>query len=224
MEINAGVNKGSLAAGVQSSMAWMIYMAQQGVWDGDSATVEKLINTYMRSVIDYGVACCHHTCKNLAWNKEIIQLSSLTPAEKRKYAEILAQATNTESLYQMESENSNNEQSGNSSGGNGESNNNVLVNGTSQEKSDSSQDGGNTAFGVEPGVSGDAKIDSSSQNSQSSSGSAGANSYELNKKSASKSFSSQESNMPVFVILVVIMLIGIFLVGYLRNNDDEDDY
>ena len=101
-EINSGVNKANLAAGSQSSMVWMIYMAQQGVWEGDASTVQDLVNDYMKSVIDYGVACCHHTCKNLAWNAEIIQLSSLTPAQKQKFAEILAQATNTEILYQME--------------------------------------------------------------------------------------------------------------------------
>ena len=221
-EINSGVNKASLAAGSQSSMAWMIYMAQQGIWEADSSTVQDLVNDYMKSVIDYGVACCHHTCKNLAWNSKIIQASSLTPAEKQKFAEILAQATNTEVLYQMEDKSDSKGESGNSSDGN--TKNDALVNGTSQEKSDSSQDGGNTAVGNQPGESGSAKVASSSQSSQSaSSGSAGANAYELDKKSASKSVSSAESNMPVFVIFIIIILIGIFLVGYLRNQN-EDEY
>ena len=102
MKINSGVTNSQLAAGAQSSTAWMIYMAQQGIWDGDASTVQKLVDSYMQSVIDYGVACCHHTCKNLAWNSEIIQLSSLTPAQKQKFAEILAQATNTDPLYQAD--------------------------------------------------------------------------------------------------------------------------
>ena len=202
-------------------MAWMIYMADQGVWEADSATVEELVNDYMKSVIDYGVACCHHTCKNLAWNSKIIQASSLTPSQKQKFAEILAQATNTEPLYQMEEESSNDGESGNSSDGN--SKRDALVNGTSEEKSDSSQEGGNTAVGNQPGESGNAKVASSSQSSQSaSSESAGANAYELDKKSASKSVSSAESNMPIFVIFIVIILIGIFLVGYLRDQNDDE--
>ena len=86
LKINSGVNSNTLAAGSQSSTAWMIYMAQQGLWDGDASTVQKLVDSYMQSVIEYGVACCHHTCKNLAWNSEIIQLSSLTPAQKQKFS------------------------------------------------------------------------------------------------------------------------------------------
>lgn len=227
-EINSGVNKATLAAGSQSSMAWMIYMAQQGVWEADSSTVQELVDDYMRSVIDYGVACCHHTCKNLAWNSKIIQASSLTPQEKQKFAEILAQATNTELLYQMDEE-STGEADGDSNSGdseNGKANQDVLVNNTSQQKTDSSQDGGNTAFGNQPGETGNAKTASDSQSSQSSSQSAGANAYELSKKSASKSVSSAESNMPVFVILIVILFIAIFLVGYIRNQKDDefDDY
>ena len=66
--------------------AWLIYMADQGMCDLDSATVQKLVDAYMQSVIDYGVACCHHTCKNLAFNAQLIQMSSLTPAQKQKFA------------------------------------------------------------------------------------------------------------------------------------------
>ena len=222
--INSGVTNSQLAAGAQSSTAWMIYMAQQGVWDGDSKTVQKLVDTYMQSVIDYGVACCHHTCKNLAWNSEIIQLSSLTPAQKQKFAEILAQATNTDPLYQMNNTNNNNGQSSDSNNGN--QNANTLTNNTSQDKSDGSESGGKTAFGVEPSESGNAVSASDSQSSQDDSGASGSKVYELSEKqSASKSTSTTESSMPIFVIIAVLVLIAIFLVGYLRNNNDEyDDY
>jgi cobaltochelatase CobN len=224
IKINSGVTNSQLAAGAQSSTAWMIYMAQQGVWEGDAKTVQKLVDTYMQSVIDYGVACCHHTCKNLAWNAEIIQLSSLTPAQKQKFAEILAQATNTDPLYQMEQQPDNQGQSGDASNGN--QNANTLTNNTSQDKSDGSSSGGKTAFGVEPSDSGNAKSASDSQSSQGSSSAGSAKSYELSEKqSASKSVSTTESSMPIFVIIAVIILIAIFLVGYLRNDDDDyDDY
>ena len=232
MEINSGVTSSSLAAGSQSSTAWMIYMSQQGIWDGDAKTVQELVDSYMQSVIQYGVACCHHTCKNLAWNAEIIQLSSLTPAEKQKFAEILAQATATDPLYQAEQSSQEPEKSGDSNGGNSQGNNNnnnanTLTNNTSQEQSQSSNSGGATAAGSDPSQPGTAKTASDSQSSQDASSSAGAaNAYELSEKSVSKSASSTESSMPVFVIIAVIILIAIFLVGYVRSNKDDeyDDY
>lgn len=221
MYISSTVNKGSLAAGSQSSTAWMIYMAQQGLWDADAKTLQKLVDTYAASVIAYGVACCHHTCKNLAWNNEIIQMSSLTPAEKQKYAEILAQATNTEQLYTAEE---NSESSGSSGSGNS-GNADTLANGTSQEKSSSSDSGGQTAIGEDPSQSGTSQIASNAQSSSSSdAGASGAQAYELTQKSASKSTASAESSMPIFVIIAIIILIAIFLVGYVRKQDEYDDY
>ena len=48
--------------------------------------------------------------------------------------------------------------------------------------------------------------------------------YELSDSSASKSAAATESSMPIFVIMAILLLIAIFLVGYLRNDEDEDDY
>ena len=233
--INSGVNSNTLAAGSQSSMAWMIYMAQQGLWDGDASSVQKLVDAYMQSVIDYGVACCHHTCKNLAWNSEIIQLSSLTPSQKQKFAEILAQATETDPLYQMDKEmdsqgTQGNQGQGSENGDKGNQNGNVLTNSTSQQsQSDGSNSGGQTAVGSDSSQSGNAKSASDSSSSQDASsggaGTGGAKSYEISEKSVAKSSSSTESSMPIFVIIAVIVLIAIFLVGYVRSNEnDYDDY
>ena len=220
-----GANDVTLAPAAQSMVAWQIYMADQGLWDADASTMQELANAYMQSVIEYGVACCHHTCKNLAFNLKVIQMSSLTPAQKQEFAEILAQATNTEPLYKMENANGENQgQSGDS--GNSNTNANTLTNDTSQQQSESSSSGGNTAYGSDPSTPGDAKSASDSQSSQDASSSAGsAKAYELSEQSASKSAASAESSMPIFVIIAIIVLIAIFLVGYLRNNDDEyDDY
>ena len=233
--INSGVNSNTLAAGSQSSMAWMIYMAQQGLWDGDASTVQKLVDAYMQSVIDYGVACCHHTCKNLAWNAEIIQLSSLTPSQKQKFAEILAQATETDPLYQMDQKpqepiNQGTQGQGFNNGENGNQNANALTNSSSQQsQSDGSNSGGKTAAGADASQSGNAKSAADASDSQDTSsggeGSDGAKSYEISEKSASKSASSTESSMPIFVIVAVIVLIAIFLVGYVRKDEDNyDDY
>ena len=217
------INGATASAGYQSSLAWMIYLSEQGTWAADASTVQKLVDEYMRQVIKYGVACCHHTCKNLAFNARLIQMSSLTPAQKAKFAEILAQATNTDPLYQMP------EESGGSpsDGGQDGSNAHQLVNGTSNDES--SQDGGKTAFGLDASESGDAKsasVDSASSSASSeSAGNSGAKAYELSEKSAAKSVSATESSMPIFVIIAVMVLIAIFLVGYVRNDDDEyDDY
>ncbi|MBQ2352871.1 MAG: cobaltochelatase subunit CobN, partial [Methanobrevibacter sp.] len=217
------INGATASAGYQSSLAWMIYLSEQGTWDADASTVQKLVDEYMRQVIKYGVACCHHTCKNLAFNARLIQMSSLTPAQKAKFAEILAQATNTDPLYQIP------EESGGSpsDGGQDGSNAHQLVNGTSNDES--SQDGGKTAFGLDASESGDAKsasVDSASSSASSeSAGNSGAKAYELSEKSAAKSVSATESSMPIFVIIAVMVLIAIFLVGYVRNDDDEyDDY
>ena len=212
IDVINNANDGTLSPGAQSMVGWQIYMANQGLWKGDASKVQKLVDAYMNSVIQYGVACCHHTCKNLAWNAKIIQLSSLTPAQKQKFAEILAQATNTDPLYQADD-----------NGGSGK-NANTLTNNTSQKKSDGSNSGGKTAYGIEPSANGNAKSASDSQNSQDSSSgeSGGAKAYEISQKSASKSASASESSMPIFVIIAIIALIAIFLVGYVRNNDNDD--
>lgn len=157
---------------------------------------------------------------------KIIQASSLTPAQKQKFAEILAQATNTDPLYKMEDEQETPENPANSNteAGNGDTNAHELVNGTTQSEQSGDTSGGKTSAGQDMSESGNAKSASQSQDSGSSS-SAGASSsaaYELSQKSASKSISSAESSMPIFVIIAIIILIAIFLVGYVRNQKDED--
>ena len=229
------IDGASTSAGYQTSLAWMIYMANQGTWSADASTVQKLVDRYMEQVLQYGVACCHHTCKNLAWNAEIIQMSSLTPAQKAKFAEILAQATNTDPLYQMPEEDgasgtNNGANGGSSNSGNDGSNAQQLVNGTSNDKS-SSQDGGKTAVGADASEGGSAKsasaseLEASSDSSSADAGDSGAKAYELSEQSAAKSASATESSMPIFVIIAIIVLIAIFLVGYARDDDEDyDDY
>jgi cobaltochelatase CobN len=234
LNIAGSVGDETTSVGLQSSLAHMFYLADQGTWNADPSKMEAIANEYMNQVVQYGVACCHHTCKNLAFNAKIIQMSSLTPAEKQEFAEILAQATNTDPLYQMpEDDTSSNQEGGGSpngaeNGGNDNSNAQELVNGTSNEKT-SSESGGKTAVGADASQSGDAKSASESQTSQSSAsdgaGDSGAKAYELSDKSAAKSASATESNMPIFVVIAVIVLIAIFLLGYWREDDEDyDDY
>lgn len=226
------INSATTAAGYQTSLAWLIYLANQGTWQPDIKTYKDLTDKYMDNVNKYGVACCHHTCKNLAFNAQLIQMSSLTPAQKQKFAEILAQATNTDPLYQMPEEDGtsgaqNGTNSGSSDAEKGNSNANELVNGTSNDES-SSSGSGRTAVGDDGSESGDAKsasADASAASSVSSAGDSGAKAYELSEDSVAKSASTTESSMPIFVIIAIIVLIAIFLVGYVRNDEDEyDDY
>lgn len=207
----SSVTSSSTSVGLQSSLAHMFYLGTQGVWDADSKMLEKIANEYMNQVIKYGVTCCHHTCKNLEFNMKIIQASSLSPDLKQKFAEILAQATNTNPLYKNE----------NSDVDDGNKNAHELVNGTN-DREQSNSESGKTSAGQDMSEKGNAKSVSQSQGSGASSGDSGAAAYELSQKSTSKSSSSAESSMPIFVVIAIIILIAIFFVGYVRNQKDED--
>ena len=222
------------AAAFQSNAAWMYYLQDQGLWDADAATAQKLADAIIEMAIQYGVACCHHTCKNLDFNMKIIQASSLSPEKKAQYAEILATATLTDPLYVMDDA---------PTDGDGQSENNpadeILVNGTTEENGQAapSDAGGETAVGDQPSTSSqDASAsssqasdassnqDSSSDSSEDASQASDSKAYEVSKSSPAKSASS-DSSMPIVVIIAVILLIVIFLVGYVRNNNDDfDDY
>ncbi len=219
------------AAAWQSMAAWMFYLNDQGVWDGDTKSVQELANNIINMATMYGVACCHHTCKNLDFNMKIIQSSSLSPQKKAEYADILSQATLTDPLYVVE--NAPTDGDGQSET-NPSSSDEVLVNGTTQNNGEASGSvGGETPVGDQASTtpSADASSASSAQSSDSSSGDAGedasqssdSQAYEISKSSPAKS-ASAESSMPIVVIIAVIVLIAIFMVGYTRNKDDFDDY
>ena len=224
-----GVGSTAQASSAMSSIAWMYYLYDMGIWEADAATVSELANKFIEMAVKYGVACCHHTCKNLDFNMKIIQASTLSPQMKELYAQILAQATLTDPLYTAPDAPDN---------GNGESETNptseeVLVNGTSD--SNGGQAGGQTPVGDQPASSQDASASASasaqstSDSSQSSDSSEDASqasesdAYEVSKSSPAKS-ASADSSMPIVVIIAIIVLIAIFLVGYVRNKDDFDDY
>ena len=211
------------AAAWQSMAAWMFYLNDQGLWDGDPQAVQQLADNIINMAIQYGVACCHHTCKNLEFNMKIIQASSLTPQEKAQYAQILAQATLTSPLYTAE------DAPDDADGQSEQSASEILVNGTTEDSGSSANGGGATPVGDQPSSAQDDASSSSSQSSSSSSGDAGEDSsedaseskaYELSQSSAAKMVSG-ESSISALVIVAIIALIAIFLVGYLKNDDDE---
>ena len=230
---NAGkVNSVGKSAAWQSMAAFLIYLYDQGIWDADQSTIEDLSTHIGHFTIEYGVACCHHTCKNMDFNMKLIQYSSLSPKEKAKYAEILATATLTDPLYVLEDADVNGDGQSQSEASEGEE---VKVNGTSNSKSSSASanPGGLTNAGELQTDSGnEGKSTSPQQSSDTSQGDAGGSSsesssdsqaYEISKSSPAKSISG-ESNMPIVVIAAIILLIAIFLVGYVRGKDDFDDF
>ena len=221
------------AAGFQSDAAWMFYLYDVGKWDASEQYVQKIADAIINMAIQYGVACCHHTCKNLEFNMKIIQASSLSPEKKAQYAEILATATLTDPLYVMDDA---------PVDGDGQSETkptDQMVNGTTEENGQAAPTdaGGETAVGDQPSTSSqDASAsssqssdasssqDSSSDSSEDASQASDSKAYEVSKSSPAKSASS-DSSMPIVVIIAVILLIVIFLVGYVRNNNDDfDDY
>ena len=221
----------------------MVYLDDQGLWDGDKNLVSEMANSMIQMAPMYGVACCHHTCANLEFNMKLIMKSTLSAQEKQKYMDTLSKATLDDSIYDMINPNQNqNNPSQNPNDNNGEhaddvnnnQNANVLANGTVKDSknSDNVKAGGKTAVGDDYSNDPDnAKVDpvtselsSAESEGAGSSEAGGVKAYELNQQSTSKSIPT-ESSMPIFVIIAIIFLIAIFLVGYLRKDNDEyDDY
>ena len=243
LDIAGSVDSVSKAAAWQSMAAWMVYLDDQGLWDGDKNLVSEMANSMIQMAPMYGVACCHHTCANLEFNMKLIMKSTLSAQEKQKYMDTLSKATLDDSIYDMINPNQNqNNPSQNPNDNNGEhaddvnnnQNANVLANGTVKDSknSDNVKAGGKTAVGDDYSNDPDnAKVDpvtselsSAESEGAGSSEAGGVKAYELNQQSTSKSIPT-ESSMPIFVIIAIIFLIAIFLVGYLRKDNDEyDDY
>ena len=223
MYMSQYVNGVGSAAAWQSSAAWMMYLAKQGMSSLDSKTVSELANQMISYATQYGVACCHHTCKNLDFNKWLLQVSTLSEAEKQKYAEVLAQATLTDSIYTA-SESANPDSSNNDA-----NNGNTVNNGNNMENENAAdnQQSNTNGIGVE-GVKSEStanQLNSQSSDSQSTGDSAGESSssstaYEITKESTSLNISS-ESSMPAFFIVAVIAIILLFVAGYRRNKKED---
>lgn len=175
--------------------------------------LQKLANEMMKTSIEYGVACCHHTCNNINFNKILMQVSTLSSKEKQQYSDILAQATLKDPIYQESNDEFVDEE------------NSAIVNGTTEN---SGSAGGITPVGNLPSSSqSNAKATNPSQptDSQGAAGEAGESSdskaYEITKQSAKKSASS-ESSTPAVVIAAVIALIVLFGIGYIRNMGKDE--
>ncbi|MDP3051428.1 MAG: cobaltochelatase subunit CobN, partial [Eubacteriales bacterium] len=80
----------------QAITGWGLEAARREMWQTDREMLGRLADTYLESVLEYGVVCCHHTCANVVFNEWLAQFSSLPGGKQRKFAEIFHRATERE--------------------------------------------------------------------------------------------------------------------------------
>jgi len=197
---------------------------QKGLWKGDPALVQALVDNYIKTVIQYGVACCHHTCANIKFNELLAQASSLSNDDINKFFKELESSTlikydSSRVLSDRFNQGSANEEI------------NKVYN-TSQSKSQYSPNSQNSvdigAFAnsmKKSGENGEVGADGKSGNpSPSSDGESGSldtqgdgKSYEVNQDQSSNN-SSEDSGVSAVFIAMVLAVIALFVLGYVRNK------
>ncbi|AKB30996.1 CobN-like chelatase BtuS for metalloporphyrine salvage [Methanosarcina siciliae HI350] len=106
-ELNAEL-KATNAYAYQSITARMLETALEGNWDASDEVLRNLATEYAESVVENGVACCHHTCGNPTLNSYVAGLVSVPG-----FTEAIEQATSSETSQEPS------ESSSSSSGGSG---------------------------------------------------------------------------------------------------------
>lgn len=179
-----------------STAAWILEAARRGMISLDSATQTAVANEFIKTTVDYGVVCCHHTCANLEFNKWVAKVSSASLTTLKAYEAILKSATG-KSIGVSPNDPSSPSQGDSTSNGD---------NGQSFGKQDSSSD-----------KSSESSKSSSKSASESTDGSTGSGekSYEVSKANQG---SSDSSGVSFFAILGIIGLLGLFGVGYYRKS------
>ncbi|MGQ9558300.1 MAG: cobaltochelatase subunit CobN [Desulfurispora sp.] len=81
---------------LQSAIAFIAEAARRNMWQARPDELQKLSDAYIQAAVNYGVACCHHTCHNLVFNQWLADFSTLDEDAKRDFARILARATGQE--------------------------------------------------------------------------------------------------------------------------------
>ncbi|KZX15722.1 aerobic cobaltochelatase subunit CobN [Methanobrevibacter cuticularis] len=191
----------------QSMSGWVLVAAQKGMWKGDPKILQALADKYLNAAIQYGVACCHHTCANLDFNKWVLQISSLSADKKEQYSDILQKATLGAKVYSRDSAGTNGNPGQSNSQGSSQS---------SKNSQDSSELSGEVGEVGETGKSSEIKSEASSASSESGSSAdqGDSKSYEVSESQSSNS--SEDSSISAAFIVAVIALIALFAVGYIR--------
>ncbi len=75
----------------QSITARMLEASRKDYWDAPDTIAAELAKQYMEAVVEYGVACCHHTCNNLLLNEYMKGLMDVAdaPIDQRLLEEYL---------------------------------------------------------------------------------------------------------------------------------------
>ncbi len=217
-----------------SSAGTMLTAAYEGYWKTDSATLSNIANQWAEAVIANGVACCDCSCGNIAMMQWAVDF--INPDLLAKFADQLFQAThnnffNPINFQDNPDPHSSDSDASKNSGANA-SNANVASNSSSSTlKSDSSTSGrstGQNAASVGESASHSATASSSSEvnaldNTGESGEDAASKSYEV-EKSISSSSTTTEKSMSIQLLICVIVLVGIFAIGYFRNKSKEDEF
>ncbi len=98
------ITKDSQSYAFQSMSGWILTTYMNGFWKAkDTKMVEQLANKYITTVTQYGIACCHHTCKNIVFNKWIVKVATVPNALKKQYSDIMTAATYQGAVYEEDS-------------------------------------------------------------------------------------------------------------------------
>jgi cobalamin biosynthesis Mg chelatase CobN len=84
---------------LQSTSGRLLEAVRTGYWDATDDQIKQVLQNYVESVIETGVACCHHTCGNPTLDTFIQgQMSALglTPDQEEAYWDAVKNATNRE--------------------------------------------------------------------------------------------------------------------------------
>lgn len=97
-DLNAWMDHSSPYAS-QSMNARLIEAVRMGYWEASDDQLKTLLENYVDSVLENGMACCHHSCGNPTLDKFIsgqMSVLGLTPDEEEKFWETVKGATDRE--------------------------------------------------------------------------------------------------------------------------------
>jgi len=199
----------------QSMTARMLETARQGSWDAPDEVIESLATEYAESVVEEGVACCHHTCGNPTLNNYVAGLVSVPG-----FSEAIEEATSSESSQQSSESDSGSSHHSSHSTGNAtvipkaSSSSNQTSKSTSSESvgNQTSQQSSDSGYGVDSSEP--------APEIQKSADSNYVEGYEMQKDSAEEPDNSgfSFSGSDIFGILFVVAAVGGIYLGFYKKK------
>jgi cobaltochelatase CobN len=194
----------------------MLETARQGNWKASDEVIESLASEYAESVVEEGVACCHHTCGNPTLNNYVSGLVSVPG-----FSEAIEKATSGESSQQSSESSSSDSSSGHHDHGTGKaalvSKDSTVSNQTYKESSEVSSSN-QTSQDSDAGYGTDTS--EPAPEIQKSADSNYVEGYEMQKDSAeepeSEGFSFSGSD--IFGILFVLAAVGGIYLGFYKKK------